>query len=469
MLENEKEINLNLKIPPEQQEGSFSMRELVLTIYSARKVFFMCCCIGLVLGIIAAAGYYASRTGGTSPASGEASVVLTLNYPGAEQIIFPNGADFNVSSFYDTEVWENALEAVGRSDVSPADAMAAVRITHYRPEVEEGEEEYLLAKDTLFELTILKGSTVFDNNDAKKAFLVALCEEYRSLINSKYFTESNIGILYSQEMRQWNDLRTDIIWDNFNFEQNFNALSLRYSEMEEFFESLHSTDPLFRSDDNRSFNDFADEFRKIRVNNIRPWLARTGESVYIRNIDRFRDEYQFQLDSMRINRDYSLELLASYNELLTSFQQKDTPNGAIVADAVEILIAAQQHADDAAELQKLIRQTEHNSRAFDANESVLRANSREAEAALTVFIEDLEHNQEEFSRIIFDYYGQLNERIAENSVIFTTPSVTMPAAVAGASMTRVLLLLAGLTFIGFAVGFCAAFVKKYVPEKKGKQ
>jgi hypothetical protein len=473
-LENEKEINLNLKIPPEQADGSFSMRDLVLTLYNGRKIFFLCCAVGLLLGIIAAAGYYVSRTGGTLPVTTTASVTLTLNYPGAEEQMFPNGAEFNASSFYEPELWENALNAVGRDDITPADAMNQVVIARYAVKLDEyglpidDNIQNQLFVNTLFEITIPASSAVFPDDDAKETFLQAFCMEYKNFINSKYFIEDNIGILWNQNLREWNDVNKEIIWDNFNFEKNFSMLDSRYSEIIRYLDELFSANPLYSAPNGRSFNDFARELREINDNDIRIWSARINENVYIRNIDRFRNEYQFQLDSMRINREYSLELIASYNELLSSFQQKDTPNGAIVLDAVETLTTAREHADNAADLQRLIRQTENNVRALDVNESTLRTNSHEAESALTAFIEDLERNQDELNKIIFDYYRQVNERNAGNSVLFTTPETQTSAAAVGVSMTRVFMLFAGLTFMGFAFGFCAAFVKKYLPEKGKK-
>jgi hypothetical protein len=466
MLDHEKEINLNLKIPPEQPDGSFSMRDLVLTLYNGRKIFFICCFAGLLLGIIAAAGYYATtRSSGAPPIAGDTSITLTLNYPGAEHAIYPNGTGFNVNLFYEIDLWERALRAIGRDDITPADAMGEVSIARQTPRLDEHGHPIEEILNTSFIVTIPAGSAVFADKSAKESFLSAFGEEYKNSINSRYFTDSNAGILCNQQLRTWNDSSREIIWDSFSFEQNFILLNSRYEELARLLDSLFSTDPLYRTLGGRSFNDYANDFREIRDNDIRLWTAKLNENVYIRNIDRFRNEYQFQLDTMRLNREYSLEIVDSYNELLTSFQRNNDSHGTIVWDAVATLTTARSEIDKAADLQRQIRQMEYNVQALQINEQALRANSLEAEAALTAFIEDLERNQEELTGIIFNYYKQLNERYAENSVLATTPFSQVSTA-AGVSMTLILMLLVGLTFVGFAIGFCGAFVKKYLPERE---
>ncbi|MDR2531912.1 MAG: hypothetical protein LBC82_03620 [Oscillospiraceae bacterium] len=466
----EKEINLNLKIPPEQQESTFSMRDLVLTLYNARKIFFIWCLIGLLLGTIVAGAYYIRQTRSSLPVptTGDVSIILTLNYPGAEAGLFPNGAGFNIRSFYEKELWENTIKAVGNYNITPADAMSAVKIMRYKQELDEhgqpitGSVQDQLLLNTLFELTIPSGSTMFANGSEKEAFLQAFCEVYKNSINSKYFNGNNIGILYNQEMNKWNNLRVEIILDAFDFEKNFSALRSKYSDMETFFKSLYDEDPLYRSAGGKSFNDFANDFRDIRINEIRPWQAAINENIYVRNIDRLKNEYQIQISLMRLNREYSLELIASYNDLLTSFQQKDATDGSIVWDAVNIMNYTKTEADTAAELQKKISQMEYNIRMLETNEQELRANSREAESALTAFIDDLEKNQAELTMMIYDYYRQANERNSENSIIFTTPRVTQTeVTTTGVSTTRLLMIFIGLAFVGFAIGFCAAFVKKW--------
>ena len=482
--DNSSEINLNLKMPSEDQDGSFSMRDLVLTIYNARKVFFTWCLIGLLLGVIAAVGYYVSQSGrGGSQAvptdqAWDTSITLILGYPGAEFALFPNGAEFSLSSFYNPELWENALKSVGRDDITPADAIAEFGVTSHHMQrtgedelpIEEGSQDQLL--NTLFELTISSGGAVFEDAVTTEEFLQAFCEEYKNFIDSNYFFDGNIGLLFGQHLKEWDESGLDIIWDTFNFERNFREISSRYSAWAEYFEKLFNTAPLYRTPDGKSFYNIAQDLRSIRDNDIRQWLVKVNEDIYIRSIDRFRNEYQFQIDSMRLDRDYSMEIVNSYNDLMTSFQQKDTAHGAIVDEAVDILTSARYEANTAADLQRRINQMEYNIEMLENNETAIRAKSIEAEKALAVFIDELSTNRENLSVIIHDYYAQMNEDNAKNSVLFTTPvTVTTQSIedpVAGVSMTRVLMLFIGLTFAGVAVGFCAAFVKKYLPERQGK-
>ena len=132
MFENEQsnsEINLNLKMPPEQPDGDFSMKNLVLTIYSAKKTFIVWCCIGLALGIIAAAGYLIMNTFISPPEEqGDVKVTLTLNYSGAEQALLPNGVEFDARFFYEEiSLWENAIKAAGNSEVTVGDLISRLR------------------------------------------------------------------------------------------------------------------------------------------------------------------------------------------------------------------------------------------------------------------------------------------------------------------------------------------------------
>jgi len=168
-LENEKEINLNLKIPPENQDGNFSMRDVVITLYNSRKVFLISCIIGLLFGIIAAAGYYTTRTGNpVIPEHDGMSIMLTLNYP---------EASFNVGTFREPELWENALGAIGRSDVIPVDAMNEMKIIKHAPDEDEREN---ILNQLQFELIIDSESTIFTDNNAKEEFLIAFCQEFRN-------------------------------------------------------------------------------------------------------------------------------------------------------------------------------------------------------------------------------------------------------------------------------------------------
>jgi hypothetical protein len=320
--------------------------------------------------------------------------------------------------------------------------------------------------NTLFVLTIPAGSTVFTDNDSKAEFLRVFCEEYRLFTNSKYFIEDNIGKLWNQYLGSWENLSKEIIWDAFNFENCFSMISARYTDFIWTLDVLYGKDLLYRTSDGKSFNDYATELRDIRDDELRLWLARLNENIYIRNIDRFMDEHRFQIDTMVMSRDYHLEIVASYNELLTSFQQKDAPDGAIVLDAVATLTTARSHADAAADLQRRVTRMEYNTNMLEENEPTLRANSREAEAAMTAFIDGLKANQERLGVEIYEFYKQTNERTAEKSVIYSTPTATTPSAtVIAVSTIRLLILFAGPTFVGVAFGFCIAFVKKYLPEK----
>jgi hypothetical protein len=463
MLDNDNknsEINLNLKVPPEQSDGNFSMKDLVLTLYNARKIFITWCCIGLLLGIVAAGTYYITQNSNSPPVTiqGDVSVTLTLNYYGAEWNIFPNGATFNAKSFSEPIIWKNALNTVNCENIKMGDVINEVAIRN-----KEGTYN-------VFILTISSDSTVFESNDLKKEFLQALCSEYKNFIINKYFIKENIGVLYSQYLRTWIDICSELIWSPFNFDNNLSALTSRYSALEGILTNLYNNDPAYSTSEGKSFDDYSQVFKDIRTKDIAAWTTKLQYNIYIRNIDRFKEEVKYRLDTMERNRKYNLELVASYSDLLASFQQKDS-QGVIIQEAVNILANAQIYAANAADLQRQINQMEYNlAMLTEIGEPILRENSREAEAALTNFIKDLEANQEKLRKIIYEYYEKVNEREAENSVIYSNSVIiadeNQPIAVAGVSKTRLLMIFAGLTFVGAAVGFCAAFVKKYLPEKE---
>lgn len=464
MLDNEQsnsEINLNLKMPPEQPDGDFSMRNLVLTIYSAKKTFVVWCCIGLALGIIAAAGYFILNTFISPPdEQGDVTVTLTLNYDGAENAMLPNGVEFDMRFFYEEiALWENALKAVGNDDVTVGDLISKVTIAKQM----YGEDVI----ENVFNMTLPYDYEVFDSTRQKQIFLEALGEEYKKFVTGKYFTDISIGMLYGQQVRALDEAGAEIIWDPFRFDMNFAQLNARYRTLAEILTNLFNDDPNYRTSEGRSFSDYATDIKDIYISEISTWDERLVNGIYIRNIDRFIEEGQYRLEALERNRKYNLELATMYNDLLASFQQADV-QGVIVDEAVEMLIEAKSYAMAAADLQRQIDQMRFLLNNIRTNERVISSNSQEAEAALVGFINDLGKNQEKLRSVIYEYYAQTHRNAAESSVLYSSAIVTeaegQPPA-DGVSFTRLLMILIGLTFVGFLIGFCATFVKKYIAER----
>jgi len=479
------EINLNLKIPSDRIEEGGAFRDIVLTIYHARKVFFLCCIIGVTLGLVAAIAFYFTQSHKSTQANtnGETSISLTLNYPGAQLALFPDGETFNEMSFYEQELWINALQATGRKDVVPADAMRAVEITHLgalwiaqlntelektnEGKSEKGEElQNRLLVNSNIDLVIQLGDSFLESSSEREVFLSSFCEEYKKVLNNKYFNETNIGILYGQHYAHWRVLCNEIQWHPFSYERNFTYLETRYSALAEMLKTLYREDPSYKTTNGNSFNDLAEELICIRDTEIRNWVSMVSDSVYIRNIDRFIQEFSYQIDSLNLEREYSLDIVSSYSDLLSSFQQKDTSDGTVVIETVDLLITAQAQADAAADLQKQIKQMELYGQMLNSSKAVILANSRDAEAALTLLISELKRSQESLSDVIFEYYRQVNDRTAENSVMVGSPVTTqIESTQENASITRVVIIFAGLSFVGVVIGFFAAFIKKYLPER----
>jgi len=464
MLENNNnsDINLNLKIPPEQPDGGFSMKDLVLTLYNARKIFLTWCCIGLLLGVIAAGWYYVTQKKQPIPElQGDVSVTLRLNYYGAEWNLSPNGAAFDIiRSFSDVELWENALKAGNFGDITAGDVINQVNIT----KKEEAANVYILS--------ISPNTNIFENNEAKKEFLQSLCKEYKNFIIDKYYSKDSVGMLSGQYLKTVDAyIRNIILWepDPFNFETNFSTINSHYTHLAETLIYLYSLEPTYKSAEGLNFDDYTEQIYNIRDKNIGSWIEKLQYGVYIRNIDRFKKESQHRINTLERDREYYLELVASYNELLTSFQQKDS-QGAIIQEAVNTLTNARAYAEKAADYQNQINQMKYNLEMLETDEQLIQANSREAEAAFTACVKDLKSNQEKIRKVIYDYYESINGRTAESSVLYSNASIIpaedQPTAVTGVSTTRVLMLFVGLAFMGFAVGFCAAFIKKYLPEKE---
>jgi len=476
------EINLNLKIPPERNEEGGTFGDIVLTLYNAKKGFFLYCAIGITLGLLAAAAYYVVQNRNTTPAiiSGETSISLTLNYPGAHYALFPDGEAFSKTSFYEPELWINALNATGHDSISPADAMSAVVISQLgenelsqngsSPEGDESAASWsmqsrLLINPTI-ELIIPPESAFLESSDQREAFLSAFCEEYKKSLNDKYFHDGNIGILYSQHLSEWKSLSKEIQWHTFRFDSNFYNLEDRYTALADLLKSLYREDPLYETNDGKSFNDLAEELITICDHEVRYWISRVSGNVYIRNIDIFIDESPYQLESMSLRREYSLEIVATYSDILSSFQQKDTTDGTIVSEAVDLLTTAQSNADVAADLQKQMKEIELYLEMLETNNTRIRANSRDAETAFAGLISELERNQDSLSGVLYNYYMQVNNQIAENSVISGTPvTASIKTTPESISTTRLIVVFVGLSFLGIVIGFCAAFIKKYLPEK----
>ena len=321
--------------------------------------------------------------------------------------------------------------------------------------------------ENVYILTIPYDSEILDNVNQKAEFLQALCEEYRNFVINKYYTQVSVGMLYGQQLKAWDESSEEIIWDPFRYDINFSALNNRYQELAGILTKLYNADPNYRTAEGRNFNDYANELREIYIKDIAAWDGKLVNNLYIRNIDQFIEEAQYRIATIERNRDYYKGLVESYSDLLASFQQADA-QGVIVEEAVEILTAAQAHAVAASDLQRQMDQMILHLTILSISERTIRNNSVDAEAALIGFIDDLERNQENLRGIIYDYYAQRHGRTAESAVLYSNALVIeaedQPPA-DGVSMTRILMILIGLTFVGFVIGFCATFVKKYIAEK----
>jgi uncharacterized protein involved in exopolysaccharide biosynthesis len=227
---------------------------------------------------------------------------------------------------------------------------------------------------------------------------------------------------------------------------------------------------MYRTPEGLSFDDYAKIIRDIYIKDVSSWTERLQNNIYIRNIDRFKEESQYRIDAMERNRRYNLELANTYNKLLASLQQKATQGvnsqGIIVSEAGSILTSAQSYAERAANLQRQIEQMKYQVDMLRTKEPQIRANSREAETALAQFVDDLNKNYEKLYMEIFAYYRQIHKRASENSVSVVVYSKEEMIQTRGVSTTWLLMLLIGLTFVGFVVGLFAAFIKKYIPGKE---
>lgn len=465
MFENEQpnsEINLNLKMPPEQPDGDFSMRNLVLTLYDARRVFLVWCFLGLLLGIVASGWYYLSNRSTAAPAApADVSVTLTLNYAGAENALFPNGTPFDARSFFENaDLWAGALRMSGNDSVTVGDVLSQVIIA------KQSQDD--IPADNVYTLTIPSGSSVFGSIEAKKDFLQALCEEFKESMSAKYYSAASIGTQNNQLLKAWDDACAEIAWDPYLLDKNLSALSSRYHTLAGILMSLYNEDPAYRSTENRSFDDYARALREIYISDVDMWADKLSHDVYIRSVDRFISEAQFRIDTMERNRKYNLELVDLYSGLLASFRQSDG-QGAAAPEAVALLSSAQNCAAAAADLQRQIDLTEYYLQVLETDETMVRSNSHEAEDALIGFINDLGSNQSRLRTVIFNYYKQSNDRASANAVVFSSSVVTAhddQAPAGGVSTTRILMLLVGLTFVGFVIGFCGAFIRKYINEAR---
>ena len=455
-LENKNsEINLNVKIPKEQTDVSFSFRELVLTIHFARKAFISWCCIGLILGIAAAAGLFLIQR---SETSAEVSVAIILNYSGASENIFPSGEAFDVDSFYTVDLWDNALKKIDRVDINVADAMSQTSIIWSAPD-----NDNAYSAHNTYILTVSEGNDVFKSTKEKEVFLTAFCTEYKSYIVNRYFNEYRIGMLHGQQLKEWVDItKEEIMWDQFSFSRNFDIIDNRYRDLSKVINRMFDEDPAYRSSDGKSFSDFAKTFENIVDSDLPIWIDKLNYNIYIRNVDRFMEEYQFQINSLNISNLYHLEILGSYNELLSSFRQTDA-DGIRIEEAIKVLMSAQKSADSAAEIQRQLNQMSFFRDMLNQNNLAIHTNSSEAEAALTGFIDDLDNNQRLLHSVIYEYYKINNERDAENAILYANPSVTISSA--GANIIMLIAVFAALTFLGVFVGFLVAAAKKHLPRK----
>ena len=425
------------------------MKDLILIIYNAKKIFLIWCFIGLLLGIMTAGGYYIIQK--NRAITGDVSVDLILNYPGAES---------DPGSFSEIIIWENALKAISRSDISAADAMSQATLIKNEPAQDVPVNEL---KQNAYVLAISSDSKIFASDNEKIKFLNALCEYYKKYITDKYYNKKNTGMLYGQHLKTWLDSCRTIIWDPLCFDANFIMLSDRYLTLAAILEDLYNGDPAYRLPDGKSFGDYSTEFREICNKDIAGWANKLNYAVYIRNIDRFKEEAEYNINIMKINRERCLEIVDSYNKLLISFPQKD------FEETADILTAARLWSDKAADLYYKINQTEYNLEMLRLNGPELLENSLEAEDALTAFIRELDDYQENLRELIYNYYAQKTNGDAEKSVIYTAAAVIMPEHQTKDTIKQVLLIFACFTFAGLVIGFFAALAEKYIPDKKNKK
>ena len=431
-------------------DNGLSIKDLILIIYNAKKIFLVWCFIGLFLGIAAAGGYYIFKK--TADYTGDVSVEFILNYPGADFDLFPNGADFDADFFLENYIWENALNKISRKDITINEAVCQVVLTKKEPERDNIKNEL---KQNIYIFNIYSDNQIFKKGSEKKDFLNALCQEYKKFLVNKYYIGETTGMLYGQHLKTWSDSCNTIIWDAFSFDINFKYISSRYLKLAEILDKLYYENAAYKLSDGKSFYDYAQKFREIREKDIASWLSELECKIYIRDVDRFIDESQNKINMMKITRDQCLESVELYNKLLVSFQNANIP------EVIYILAKSRRQSDIAADLNYKINKTEYELEMLELNEEIIRENSINAESALEVFIKELEAEQENLRKAIYDYYEQKNKRAAENYILFAdvTPILKI-------SVTKLLLIFFTPAFAGFVFGLFAAFVKKYIPDRK---
>ena len=466
MLEdNNSEINVNLKIPGEQPQSEFSMKDFVLTMYRSRKALLKWCIIGLVAGVLLAGAYYVySAFFGATLTDADTAITIEMNYPqtgGAitpAGAIFPNGAAFDPRTFANVGVLEKALAAVERTDVSATEVIPRLSIAL----VEGSKSRYVVT---------LRGMApsdeyVFTGDGEKMDFLQALADEYREYLKSTYYIDETVGYLYNQHLGEMDACIREVdylIPDLFSYKINFTTIGDYYTNMGEILDGMFVAEPAYISPEGFSFRQYALQMYEVRDKDIAGWRDKLSTDVYIRNPERFLTEYQHQIDTLRRDSEYYSELAMSFHELL---------DGTKVQDVVAQFITAQDWAVTAAERNDQIRWMEDSILVLQSKARAINANSVEAEAAYNAAMDTLKRDQAKIRKVLYEYYYELNSRSAENSVVYSQPVYAVAPGAAspagsGVSLMRLALIVVGLTFVGAVVGVCVALMRKYVPEVVG--
>ncbi|MCL2212273.1 MAG: hypothetical protein FWB93_00350 [Oscillospiraceae bacterium] len=456
MTENKNsEIYLNLKMPENGDGDSLSMQNMVMTVYKGRKVFFFCCFIGLVFALLFGAMQLLVR-----PADNGGYIIITMNYPGAENNYLPNGEEFNEQIFFTIGLWRAALDEVGLNNITVPDAINNITITRILPPASDGETE--IATPLSFRIEINPDTNIFVRNDSSIAFLDALSNSIQNHINSEYLNNENAGFLYGQRLNEWAAFANELIHlDEHSFQENFRRLYNHLYMIERHLQPLNETSIFFVSDCGNNFTDLIAQIRNFRTE-MSLWHWRTSTGMYVRNIDSFRANSSFVIETLQINRDILLERITLYNELLEAFQQ-NSAEGVIVLDTVEILNTSRELIYEATAIGREIAQHERNIGRLGTVEATMRTDSAAAETVLLESVQRLANYIETVNRIISNYYVQQTQEIVQNSLLSTTPSFTQSAGSINMMRLGIAVLLPLLG--GIAVGFFAAVVKGYLPEK----
>lgn len=187
------------------------------------------------------------------------SMVISLNYPGAEEGLNPDGSRFNISEFTSDEILDSAKAKLNMRTQSNDSIRSSMNIT---TEFSQKEMESVLANiredaesssvPTSFRLSYSQKNKLRRNECY--AFLESLAESYKSYFNKNH-AENNAILVFNENSYDFSD---------YDYTEIYHILYNKADMMSALISNHYNENRGFRSEDNLNFGTLRDELKNFK-------------------------------------------------------------------------------------------------------------------------------------------------------------------------------------------------------------